>query len=133
MNEHKAPKWRPWMLSQTNIHQAHVTHVNDTPVKTLASSPEQTKTDTWVPVLMPDSSMPNKTSPPQSHLGTACRYASRQRMHSSAACASCTMSTADKSSYLAVGTLHPYYIPNRNLYVNAKDNPIYCTATTTGY
>jgi len=31
-------------------------------------------------------------------------------MHSSAACASCAVSTADKSSYSAVGTLHPYNI-----------------------
>jgi len=34
----------------------------------------------------------------------------QQRMHSSAACASCAMSTADKSNYSAAGTLHPYHI-----------------------
>jgi len=50
------------------------------------------------------------TSPPQSYLGRACRYPSWQSMHLSAACASCAMSTADKSSYSAVGTLHTYYI-----------------------
>jgi len=31
-------------------------------------------------------------------------------MHSSAACASCAMTNADKSSYSVVGTLHPYHI-----------------------
>jgi len=45
-----------------------------------------------------------------SHLGRAHCYPSRQRMHSSAACASCATSIADKSSYLAAGTLHPYRI-----------------------
>jgi len=49
------------------------------------------------------------TSPPQSHFGRAHRYASWQIMHSSTACASCALSTADKSSYSAVGTLHPYH------------------------
>jgi len=47
-----------------------------------------------------------ETSPPQSHLGTVHLYASWQIMHLSAACA-CAMSTADKSSYSAIGTLHP--------------------------
>ena len=37
--------------------------------------------------------------PHRSHLGRARRYPSRQRMHSSTACASCAMSTTDKSSY----------------------------------
>jgi len=50
----------------------------------------------------------NKSS--QSHLGRAYHYPSRQRMHLSAACASCAMSTADKSSYLAMGMLHPHHI-----------------------
>jgi len=50
------------------------------------------------------------TNPPQSHFGKAHHYPSWQRMHSSAACASCAMSTADKSSYSAVGTLHPYHV-----------------------
>jgi len=31
-------------------------------------------------------------------------------MHSSAACASCAMSTADKSSYSAAGMLHTQHI-----------------------
>jgi len=39
------------------------------------------------------------TSPPQSHLGRVHRYPSQQRMHSSAACDSCAVSTAGKSSY----------------------------------
>jgi len=46
-------------------------------------------------------------SPPQSHLGRVRCYPSRQRMHLPAACASCAMSTADKSSYSATSTLHP--------------------------
>jgi len=50
----------------------------------------------------------NITSPPQSDLGRALRLPSRQRMHLSAACASCAMSTADKSNHSAVGTPHPY-------------------------
>jgi len=49
----------------------------------------------------------NKSS--QSHLGTAHHYLSQQRMHSSAACASCAMSTADKSSYSAAG-MHACHI-----------------------
>ena len=48
--------------------------------------------------------------PPESHLGRVRRYPSWQRMLSCAACASCTMSTADKSSYSAAGTLYPYHI-----------------------
>jgi len=51
------------------------------------------------------SSRTNKFS--QSHLGRARRYPSRQRMHSSAACASCATSTADTSRYSAAGTLYP--------------------------
>jgi len=50
--------------------------------------------------------MEMKTSPPQSHLGRVRRYPSWQRVHSSAACVSCAMYAADKSSYSAVGTLH---------------------------
>jgi len=57
----------------------------------------------------PTSATPVITSPPQSHLGRAHRHSLRQRMHSSTACASCAMSTADKSSYSAAGTLHPYH------------------------
>jgi len=49
------------------------------------------------------------TSPPQSQLGRVCGYPSWQRMHSSTACASSAMSTADKSSYSAADTLYPYY------------------------
>jgi len=45
------------------------------------------------------------TSPSHNHLGRACHYPSWQRMHSSAVCASCAM-----SSYSARGTLHPYHI-----------------------
>ena len=52
---------------------------------------------------------PYGTSPPESHLGRAHRYPSRQRMHSSTACANCAVSTADKSSYSATGTLHLYH------------------------
>jgi len=33
----------------------------------------------------------------------------QHRMHSSTACASCTMPTADESSYSANGTLHPHH------------------------
>jgi len=62
-------------------------------------------------------------------------------MYSSIGCASCAMSTADKSSYSAAGTLHPYHfspltadtlVANPNLYPNP--NPSYCTnpTTTTG-
>jgi len=51
------------------------------------------------------------TTLPQSHLRRACRYPSLQRMHSSTACASCAMSTADKSSCSSAGTLHPYISP----------------------
>jgi len=49
------------------------------------------------------------TSPPQSHLGKAHRHPSQQRMHLSAVCASCAMTTADQSNYSAAGTLHPYH------------------------
>jgi len=52
------------------------------------------------------------TSPPQSHLGRVHHFPSWQKMHSCAACASCAMSTADKSSYSAMGTLHPYHDTN---------------------
>jgi len=77
----------------------------------------------------------NIKSPPQSHLGKARRYPSRQRMHSSTACASSAMSIADKSSYSATDKLHPYQfspLTNRSLtitftvYVNPKfPNPTY--------
>ena len=84
-----------------------------------------------------------RTSPPQSHLGTVRRYPSRQRMHSSAACAGCAMSTADKCSYSAAGTLYIHSmilhqsldtsVPNHNLYHNS--NPTYRTnpSTVAGY
>ena len=49
------------------------------------------------------------TSLPQSHLGRVHCYLSQQRIHSSTACASGAMSTADNCSYSVVGTLHPYY------------------------
>jgi len=42
--------------------------------------------------------------------GKSASLTSRQGMHSSTACASCAISTADKSSYSSVGTLHPYHI-----------------------
>ena len=48
------------------------------------------------------------TNPLQSNLGRARRRPSRQRMHSSAACASSAMSTADKSNDSAAGMLPPY-------------------------
>ena len=48
------------------------------------------------------------TSHFHSHLGRARHHRSWQRMHYSAACASCEMSTADNSNHLPVGLLHPY-------------------------
>jgi len=55
------------------------------------------------------SSVINLTSPPESYLGRAHYYSSWQRIHSSAVCASCAMSTTNDCSYSAVGTLHLYH------------------------
>jgi len=77
-------------------------------------------------------------NPPQSHLGRVHHNPSWQRMHSSAAYASRAMSTADKSSFLAMGMLHPYHfspltvdtsVLNPNL--DPNPNPSYHTNLTT--
>jgi len=53
----------------------------------------------------------------QSNLGRVHRHPSWLRMHSSAVCASCAVSTADESSHLAMGTLHPYHSATFFLYI----------------
>ena len=60
----------------------------------------------------------NISNPSQSHLGTARRLSSRQRMHSPASCAACcAIPIADESSHSAAGTLHPHRSATRVLYV----------------
>jgi len=50
---------------------------------------------------VPRISQQSITSPPQRHLGRACRYPIRQRMESPTMCAtSCAIPTADESNHL---------------------------------
>ena len=49
-------------------------------------------------------------SPPPKSFGKSASLLLTAIMHSSAACASCAMSTADESSYSAASTLNPYHI-----------------------
>jgi len=48
-------------------------------------------------------------SPPQTNLGSAHRLLSWQKMHSSTACASCAMSTAEESNHSTAGMLYPHH------------------------